>query len=263
MKRIGIVKADTLVAIVNWIGVPLFLVYAISMFIIPWFVEGWNWVRIQSVWDRWQTLNVGVLAFISSVIAFNIAKYNSNKQRARQFVAARAFLPHALSELTSYCKLSANLLKEAWERAGNLGAGRALPLEAALPALPESYEEVFSRCIGEAEPDVGDYLARILVRLQIHHSRLKELGNSFSPDSRSLPIQGTIKSYLYSLAELQALINKLFGFARGSEPFDGSDLVWEDYRNAYGNLDIWPEEIDDLQGFTLRAIERNKSKQNS
>jgi hypothetical protein len=56
------------------------------------------------------------------------------------------------------------------------------------------------------------------------------------------------------------LINKIFGFARGSESFDGSDLVWEDYRNAYGNLDIWPEEVNDLQGFTLRAIERNKTK---
>jgi hypothetical protein len=263
MKLIGFVKADTRVAIINWIGVPLFFVYVISMFIVPLFEEGWDWAGVQNVWDRWQALNVGALALSSSVIAFNIAKYNSDKQRARQFVAARAFLPHALSELTSYCKSSAKLLKEAWERGGNLGAGSASPLEVALPELPESYKETFSRCIGEAEPDVGDYLARILMRLQIHHSRLLELRNSFSPGSRTLPIRENTKSYLYSLAELQALINKLFGFARGSEPFDGSDLVWEDYRNAYGNLDIWVEEVDDLQAFTLRAIERKKSNQNS
>jgi hypothetical protein len=40
------------------------------------------------VWYRWQTLNVRRLAFISSVIAFNIAKYNASKQRERQFIAA-------------------------------------------------------------------------------------------------------------------------------------------------------------------------------
>lgn len=263
MKHLGVVKADTFVALINWIGIPLFFMYAINMLIIPWFEGVWEWSYVQDVWDRWQTLNVGVLAFISSVIAFNIAKYNSNKQRERQFVAARAFLPHALSELTSYCKLSAKLLREAWERLSNATADRTTPLEAVLPRLPEGYREVFSHCISEAEPDVGDYLARILMRLQIHHSRLKELSDTFSPASRTFPVRENIKSYLYSLAEIQALINQLFNFARGLEPFDGTDLVWEDFRNAYANLDIWPEEVDDLAGFTERAIARNKLKQNA
>lgn len=263
MKHIGIVKPDTLVAIINRVGVPLFLVYAFSMVVFPAFDKGGDWAQIQNVWDRWQALNVGVLAFISSVIAFNIAKYNTNKQRERQFVAARAFLPHALSELTTYCERSANVLIEAWERGADLHAGRKTPLKAALPELPESYKEVFSRCIEAAEPEVGDYLATILVKLQIHHSRLQDLWDSFSPDSSTLPIRENTKSYLFSLGEIKALIDKLFPFARGSEPLDHSDLVWENYRNAYGLLDIFPEEIDDLEGFTQRAIERSKSKSDS
>lgn len=259
MKRIGIVKADTLVAVINWVGVPLVLLYAYCMLLAPWFDGQWDWNHVQRIWDRWQTLNTGVLAFISSVIAFNIAKFNSNKQRERRFTAARAFLPHALSELTSYCKLSSRLLSEAWGRLDDPVAGRSRPLEADFPNLSEEYKETFSRCIADAEPDVGDYLAYILMRLQVHHSRLRELNNSFSAGNRSVLVRENIKSYIYRLAELQALVNRLFGYARGLESFGGSYLDWDDYSNAYSNLDIFPEDIDDLEGFTRRAIARSKS----
>lgn len=259
MKHLGIVKADTLVAVINWIGIPLIFLYAISMFLAPWFEVQSDWIYVQKVWDRWQTLNTGMLAFISSVIAFNIAKFNSNKQRERRFIAARAFLPHALSALTSYFKSSSRLMLEAWERLGDPGLDRSRPLEANFPELPEEYKETFSRCIADAEPDVGDYLAYILMRLQVHHSRLRELNDSFSEGNRSVLVRENIKSYMYRLGELQALTNRLFDFARGFESFGGSDLDWDDYSNAYSNLDIWPEDIDDLEGFTQRAIARSKS----
>lgn len=253
MKHIGIVKADTMVSIMNWVGIPLFLVYALCMLGAPW-LNG-DWIFVQKVWDRWQTLNVGVLAFISSVIAFNISKYNANKQRERQFVAAKAFLPHALSELTSYCKLGSILLREAWERLGDTEV-QPSPIAAELPELPESYKETFSRCISEADPDVADYLANILVKLQVHHSRLKELKDTFGQGGRMVWVRPNVMSYLFRLGELQALINRLFGFARGMEPFDGSSLLWEDYRNAYSNLDVEIADVDDLEGFTNRAISR-------
>ena len=68
-----------------------------------------------------------------------------------------------------------------------------------------------------------------------------------------------IESYLLGLAELKALINKIYGFARGLEEFDGSKLVLEDYRNAYGNLNIYPEEFGGLKEFTERCVQRSLS----
>lgn len=253
MKHIGFVKADTMVSIMNWVGLPLFVVYILSMLVVPCLTG--NWVYVQEVWDRWQTLNVGVLAFISSVIAFNIAKYNANKQRERQFIAARAFMPHALSELTSYCKQSAILLREAWEKLRETET-RPGPLSLELPELPESYKEIFSRCISDADPDVADYLANILVKLQVHHSRMKELKSAFGKNEGMIFVPHNVMTYIFSLGELQALINRFFGFARGMEPFNDSNIVWEDYRNAYSNLDIDAEDVDDLVGFTQRAISR-------
>lgn len=63
--------------------------------------DSWDVKQVQSIWHHWQALNVGMLAFMSSLVTFYISKFNANNQRERNFVAARAFLPEALSELTT------------------------------------------------------------------------------------------------------------------------------------------------------------------
>ena len=254
MKHFGIAKPDTLVSILNWLGVPLILVYVLCMHIAPWVQGDFDWKYVQNVWERWQSLNVGLLAFTSSIVALNISKFNANKQRERQFVAARAFLPHALSELTSYFKSSAVVLSECWKKSDTGGERPTTQLASAFPDLPESYKDTFSHCIEFAEPEVRDYLTYILMQLQIHHSRLSELRDSFTENSRNIVVRKSIKSYLYRLAELQALINRIFNYARGIENFDGSNLRLDDYRNSYAKLDLRVTDFDDLKEFTEREI---------
>ena len=60
------------------------------------------------------------------------------------------------------------------------------------------------------------------------------------------------------------MVNRLFPFARGQEPLDATALKWEDFKDAYGNLDFWIEDvrIDDannLEAFTKRALGRADS----
>lgn len=257
MKYLGIFKTDTLISAVNWMSALALPVYMVCMVVVPWIQEGCDWAYVQSVWDRWQTLNAGVLAFIASVIALNISRYHANKQRERQFVAAKAFLPHALSELISYFKQSAKLLREVWVHIENEEIRSPITLETIAPELPRDYQEIFSRCIEQADPDVADYLAKILMRLQIHNARMKDLFASLTQESHMLVLRANVISYMYSLAQLQGAVNKLFPFARGMGEFDKAKLVWEDYYNAFANLDIWVEDFDDLEGFTKRAIERD------
>lgn len=256
MKHLGIVKPDTLVNLLNWVGLPVVVAYFFSMFIFPLFDGGGDWVHVQAVWDRWQSINVGMLAFISSITAFNISRYNANKQRERNFLAAKAFLPAALSELSVYFKSCAAILLQGWEATNN----REFNAEA--PVLPEDYKKVFEHCIKYAEPDVGDYLSRILVWLQIHDSRLKSYVKGFNEEGRITPDRHNLISYLYRIGELQALINKIFEFARNMGKFDSNPLEWEDFRDAYMNLDISIEDMHisedmNLEAFTKRAIERN------
>jgi hypothetical protein len=266
MKNALFSKADERVSYLTWTGGLLFLLYAICMFVYPAFSngwDGWNWDYIQRVWDRWQTLNAGVLAILASVIALNISKYHESKQREWRFIAAKAFLPSALSELLGYFKLSAKLFVEAYESLERNPPSNHIPLTTALPKLPVSYAETFRQCIDQAEPDVGEYLANILVELQVHHSRMTELHEAYSADSRMMSNKSSLKSYIYRLGQLYALVGKVFPFARGQEGFDRSALVWENYRNAYGLLDVEIEDIEDLAGFTNRAIERATTKSDS
>ena len=259
MKKISYFKVDMHLSVINWLGIPLIGTYILGMLIWPLFSHCWSWEYTQDVWDRWQTLNAGMLAFIASVIALNISSYNEDKLRKRQFIAARAFLPDALSELNLYLKSSAEILKETTDRLEDPRERLYVPLHTPFAEQPKYYREIFSKCISEAEPEIGDYLAEILRTLQIHHARLRELYNSFSPNRQLIIAKENVKSYVYSLAELMAMINSLYGFARGEEPFSGANLSWSDFKQAYANLDIYPEDYPDLEGFTQRAIHRRYS----
>jgi hypothetical protein len=215
------------------------------MLIHPWIEGRFNWKHVQDVWDRWQALNVGMLAFASSVIAFSIAKYNANEQRAREFTSSKAFLPATLSSLISYYKASASFLAAA--------ATAAVPEVA--PAPPEDYRSVFSECIRHARPDVGAALSRIIVRMQVHDARIRDAAAEGGVGMHNLI------PYLYRLGEMQARVNKLFDFARNEADFDGTLISWDELKNAFMNLGIHPSDyyIDDkinLEAFSKRALLR-------
>lgn len=214
-------KGGQIIDFLNRVGTPLVILYIYSMVIHPWVASEWNWPHVHQVWMDWQTFNVGVLAFISSMVAFNISKYHANQQRQREFIAARSFLPEALSELTSYLRSSSELLVEAWNRVVETPDGCETQLDHDVPELPNNYREIFSRCISLAEPEVAQYLSYILMRLQVHHAKMNDLAKSFQPESTMMVISGNIKSYLYRLAELQALVGRIFDYARGIQKFDG------------------------------------------
>lgn len=253
MKHIGIIKPDTYIDILNCFGFPIAILYFFSMLIYPAIHSGGDWSYLQSVWHNWQPLNVGVLAFISSLIAFNIVRYNENKQRSRKFIAAKAFLPEALSELTHYFQDCASIYIGAWEKlvVEDPEKSRFAP---GLPKLNDSYKEIFSKCISVAEPDVADYLATVLVHLQIHRSRIREIINILHGKSNLTIDESNIYAYMFRLAQLHASVGRLFGYARGLNDFDNSRLTLDDFHNSYANLDIFTDLYGDLWEFTQRNI---------
>lgn len=258
MKHLGILKRERLIDALYWVGLPLAAIYLVCMLIAPWFEGHGSWPEVQNVWERWQGLNVGMLAFVSSIIAFYISRFNANKQREREFAASKAFLPSALSELVSYFMESAAVFKLGWE------ARPGVRPDFVNPSLPQGYKEVFSNCIRHADPAVGDYLALILMRMQVHGARLRSYIGEGNGEDRFTPQKYNLLTYFYRLAELQALVSRLFAFARGMEPFDSRPLEWEDFRNAFGNLDIWTDQYgygddDNLEQFTKRAVARASS----
>ena len=253
MKHFILFKPDNFIRALTVSGSVIAVIYFFCMFIAPLVQGGGDWTYVQQVWDRWQSLNVGLLAFVSSITALNISRFNSEKQRERDFLASKAFLPSALSELVAYFKESASVYKKGWE--ASVGKQPAFQI----PELPKGYKPVFQECIRHAEPDVGDYLARILVRLQVHDARLQRYVSQEEKDGHFSPEKHNLIYYFRDLGELLAMVHKLFGFARSMAEFDYSPLNWDDFHTAYANLDISEYEIKisnklDLESVTKRYI---------
>lgn len=257
MRRLGVFREETWVSAVNWIGFPVTLIYLYCMVIHPLLVTAIPWSELQNIWDRWQTLNAGFLALISSIVAFNISRFKEEQQRKRQFTAARAFLPDAFSELSEYYRLSARFLTDAWSRLSTPSDSGYPTMQFHVPNLPVDYKETFRQCISFAEAEVADDLAKILVKMQVHHSRMKDLSSALSSSNGRVLGRRDLLYYFFQLGSLQAGINKNFDFARGEEIFNGSPLTWDDYKNAYSNLNIRFFNIDELEKFTQDKILRN------
>jgi hypothetical protein len=236
----------------KYVAGALFVLYFASMVVWPVAANGGDWTYVQQVWDRWQALNVGVLALISSVVVFYATRYSAETQRAREFMASKAFLPAALSDLSQYFEESARVLTACWDEYPRAPANLHVPI------LPVGYEKIFGDCIRHADPKVGDYLSRILRQLQVHDARLKGYVATYDEDSDEMGIRLNIISYLYRVAQLQAWVNKLFPFARSLQRFDDTPLVWPDYANAYSNLNIWPEEFKYSGDRTLVEFTRDR-----
>ena len=247
-------RAGWLFSVVNYAGWPLLLLYGISMFVYP--ALSGSWQRVQDVWDRWQTFNAGALAFVASLVAFNIAKFGEERQREREFIAAKAFLPSTLSGLIDYCRQSASVLNRLWFHEGDE------PLDLQAPDFPSGYREVFSNCIRHANPAVGSYLSNVLVLLQVHDARLRTALEQ-PPEEGRHSFRVTLLTYLMRVGELRGLIGNLFNFARGETDFQEQKLTWEDFNTAFALFDLDVEDfvIDEklnLKGYTQRWLDRGK-----
>lgn len=234
----------------NLVGIPMIALYVVCMFFHPWKSSGWDWTHVHAVWDDWQTLNAAMLAFVASLIALNISRIKDEKQRERDFSASRAFLPAAFSELTGYFSECAHFLDTAW----NSGTQNI-----AAPPPAQAYREVFRDCIRHATPEVGAYLASILVELQIHESRLHELENR----QHRVSDRYSLLSYMLALGKLKVLVDRQYEFARGRDSFNPLPAVFEDFRNAYSIMNLHVEDYQASATFTLRGVtERHVARAN-
>jgi hypothetical protein len=255
MKHLRFLKLYGLLDFLIWVGAAAALIYFTSMFVLPYIYGQGDWDYIQCVWERWQSLNAAMLAFLSSVIAFHISKFNSDKQRIRDFNASKAFLPSTLSGLIKYFEASASVYSKGWDAVGQ----SKQEFKPDLPLLPKDYAQVFANCIKFAPPDVGDYLAKIIVNLQVHNSRMQEYVNPAKPDDNFSGRDPIFIANFYRLGELYALVNNFFKFARNLEEFNPKPLALDDFDSAYKCLKIcydrfYIDNNNNLKVFTQKEI---------
>jgi hypothetical protein len=235
-------------------GLLIFAIYFVSMVVVPLACFGWD--HTLDVWDRWQGFNVGMIALLSSVVALNISYRRASAERKQIFAASRAYLPHELSALTEYCRESMDVYREAWPRVSDIGDHCDTPLQQIVPELPEGYRKVFQDIITFEEPVVSNALADIVMKLQIHSSRMKEVVRCFQANSSRLLIPSNINNNLIVIAEIQALINRFYPYARRTDEYEDEPLDYDAYRSALVVNGVDVEAFSDLEEAIQREIER-------
>lgn len=197
----------------------------------------WHWPeggQLVAFWERFLPLHIGWLALLGGTTSLRIVELREERARERKRIAALAFLPEAFSELCGYCERSVELLGEALERAYGAQNNRT-PLTNRPPELPPLYRTVFKDLVEWSVPDVAEYLSQILVKLQVHQSRMASLAHRFRPNVRVMVVlPPEIHAYLMAIGTIRGLINKNFEFARGEGEFDSSQLTGQECLQGLG-----------------------------
>ena len=275
--------------------VAVILVYICCMFVYPYCSGGYDWDYLIWVLGYWQTLNAAMIALFSSFIAFimmlfklNVERENLEKERERNFTASRAFLPNVFYDLTVYCEKCAKLQMDAFrktqkvERLENemeklkkldhneekfkaiqvvekmLDEARAAKLDYGFVNLPDSYTEVFRRCIKYANQEVSLYFSELITKLQIHNARINDLVSNFHENSGVIYLTTNLLDNLFYLGNIKVLIDRQYKFARGMSDFDNSPIIWDEYKNAYSVMNIWIEDVVDKKGGSLEEYTKKR-----
>lgn len=170
------------------------------------------WPYALIFWEDWQTLTAAMIALCASAIVLHTTQYEEETQRKRNFIASRAFLPHAFASLTHYCddciKIYCDCLLTS-ER-NNLSQ-----------QVPESAYKTIKENILYASPTVGEYLSKVVGEFQVQNSRFHSYFND-PEDSRVRPHTRVRDAYheILNTIRIRHLVSCMTDFARGeSEVF--------------------------------------------
>lgn len=233
--------------IVSGVVISLYLYF---MFIEPFLNNDTK--GLMKVLKEWQTLNAAFVALLASFIALYTTQYNVRKQKERDFIASKAFLLEALSELSGYLELSAKLLIESYKRQKDPNDSCKSALGIKLPDLPDKYKVTFRDCIHSGEYEVGEYLSEVLRGLQLHNSRMIKTDEEFAPSRTYTKCTLNTSIEILELAEIHVKIGRLYPFARNKDSLDMSPIKREELINSFSNLSI--NDVDDLQKVLLEKF---------
>lgn len=232
-----------------------FLIYLYSMVVQPYITGGF--INLITTFRDWQTFNAGMIALLASIIAAYIAinldmsarqreavrtreSRNNERlkvkeqlrvleeQRQRELVAARVFLPAALSVIHTYIeRVSYELLTLYRAKKFNQNGQKQI-----IKIINEfektiNYQQAFKECIRLSDPDISSDLAYILIHLQVFTARL-HLKND---DSSII----NIREQLVDSLRFQLKIEGLFDFSRTGDPVVS---YYKDHNKYYDRLSI-------------------------
>lgn len=167
----------------------------------------YNWYAalmcVVGMIKEWQTLVAGILALIAAYLTVRAIKQQIKLQQdqfdkiqTRKRWMTRATLSDALAGVTSYCQSVVKIIN----------APRAMPID-----RPSTEIDVLKAAIEHSNHHAAERIYQLTNKYQIQIARLEGFLNTRSADC---PRTHDIPMLMLNVAELQALTNSLFDYAR-------------------------------------------------
>ncbi|MCF5764197.1 hypothetical protein K3H47_09605 [Aeromonas veronii] len=208
--------------------------WVIAMVIIPAIATNLNWLEIQEIWDRWQTLNSGMIALLAAMLAIYAAQHTENARRQRELIAARALLPLALSDLHKYCIELAIFIRTEYLEWSKNRPDEVLTTNNEVPDRPAAWVfEAFKNCMIHTNENEAKFMASILSEAQIINSRLHDYKNN-----NHLIMESTFSGYRSYLCDIHAKLGRMFQYSREHTPLLTENITDEERHNSTLVLDI-------------------------
>ncbi|GEQ77936.1 hypothetical protein CTTA_4941 [Comamonas testosteroni] len=158
-----------------------------------------------------------MIALLASAIAIYSTIYKDRAEKKRNFIAERAYLPHALSDFSRYiqdcAKIHVNILEQVQDNK-DISLLSDVKIKDSQPIIGGDSMQAVKSCIKYAEDDGAQRLTKILHELQVVNSRVTGL---FTPLDGQLVSHRDMLNKIYYLASVLDLINNTFDFARGND----------------------------------------------
>ncbi|WP_228025393.1 hypothetical protein [cf. Phormidesmis sp. LEGE 11477] len=248
------------------VATVVFLLWFVSAVVAPWFLNGFDWMAVQEVWERWQTLNAGMVALTAGVVAFAGSQFWEWRSSLRRQIAARAYMPFVLSELQTYTAQGFELLLELLDRTGPNDRVEPGPLRQSPPELPEGFKNSFQEIIEYGTPNIRQYVSVLLSEIQIMHSRLQALTSSLDrPDygrRTLLVLRINMLDYIRYLGVISTRVDLLYAYARyEANDVDPEGMLLENLHNTLSVHNVDVTQIEGLAEMLPPAVERaNRSR---
>lgn len=223
-----LIKALSLTLIFSWVN---------AMITVPLITTEFSWIEIQKIWDRWQTLNSGMIALLAAILAIYATQYTENAKRNRELIAAKSLLPLALSELTGYCTHLAMYLKKefmAWGMTNDIGISINEKETHEIPKSPNEWVfEVFKSCMVHEHETEAKFMASILSDTQVTSARIQSM-----KDNNLLVTENTFSSHADDICELHAKLDRMYMYAREHSLLLTTEITEDEKINSICALDI-------------------------
>jgi hypothetical protein len=204
-----------------------------------------GWAKALQPWQAFIGISVALaaacIAWVNASRSINHAAFLERKRRSKKYAGLRATLPLALSAVSDYatqCDAALEVLHNECDEGLLPAKGYVIP---SLPSLPSEAVAHFSELIEYSDDVNVNLIEKIISRIQVHQSRLRDILKLQDCDGSSITKRWLAENIVHG-AVIYASAESAYEYARKEIDTLAKDVTWDQVRVAIRHLRLTDDE---------------------